>query len=188
MSAICGEDGNQNGINCSYILVDHFFTRRFMTKCSWAGGSRNSDEGKIPFKIYLNTMNLFHTLVQRADQGCSMIHCQQFFKKVIKNSTRRNSCGAITRASRAKCRPRKMVYKKFNQTNNGETIHKELLAINRFEAENYKEEPSTNTDDLSLHNDDNIEQHVDNDYYTNDAEYFVKTETNPSPQNFLRED
>lgn len=188
MSAICGEDGKQNGINCSYILVDHFFTRRFMTKCSWAGGSRNSDEGKIPFKIYLNTMSLFHTLVQKADKDCSMIHCQQFFKKVIKNSTRRNSCGTITRASRAKCRPRKMVYKKYNHSNTGESIHKELRTSNKFEEKNYKEEPSTNIDELSLHIDDSIEQHVDNDYYTDDTDIFVKTERSPSPQNCMRED
>lgn len=168
MTLICGENGKMNGINCSYILVDHFFTRRFMTMCSWAGGSRNS-EGKIPFKIYENVMNLFHSLVQKADRDFSMIHCQQFFKSVIKNSTRRNITRAVTRASRTKCRPRKMEYNK--------------RSIKLHLDENGKDEPMTDENSMEQHIDSyditnvNVDRHDDND------EIFVKTESNISLSN-----
>lgn len=176
MTSICGEDGKENGINCSYLLVDNFFTRQFMTYCSWAGGSRNTAGGKIPFKIYINTMSLFHTLVQRADKDFSMIHCQQFFKKVMKNSTRRNSCGPITRTSRAKSRPSRMIYKKCQQLISNDANHKGLLVINEVD----KDKESV---DAELSDEHSIEQHVDNDYYADDADIFVKTETNLSPSN-----
>jgi len=48
-SKICGR-GTGNGINNCYMLVDKIFSRKFMTLCSWAGGSRDQKE-KIPFKL-----------------------------------------------------------------------------------------------------------------------------------------
>lgn len=108
MSHICGESGNMIGLNCSYLLADHFFTRRFITECSWAGGSRSGGE-KIAFMKYENIINLFQTLVQKADKSFSMIHCHKFLKKIISNSRTRNVSGPIAKISTSRCKKQRKV-------------------------------------------------------------------------------
>ncbi|KXJ82919.1 hypothetical protein RP20_CCG010571 [Aedes albopictus] len=68
MGFICGTSGKAQGIDCCYKLVDYFFTRRFLTQCSWTGAARLTDgnagqqesgpstsadvAGKVPLKFF----------------------------------------------------------------------------------------------------------------------------------------
>lgn len=62
LSVVCGS-GKGRGSNNAYALVDVMFTRKFMTICSWAGGSKRSTS-KICFKVYTRTINLFYELIK----------------------------------------------------------------------------------------------------------------------------
>ncbi|CAH1155430.1 unnamed protein product [Phaedon cochleariae] len=89
-SYVCGRNESGNGINNCYILVDKIFTRKFMTLCSWAGGARDGKE-KIPFKMYKNVIGLVFRVVRLSDEDFTLKSCEEFFKAVIRNSTRRSS-------------------------------------------------------------------------------------------------
>lgn len=77
LSFICGKSGKEHGYNVCYTIVDNLFTRKFMTLCSWAGGSRG-DEGKIPFKAYRNIIKFFFKLVHLADCQFTVENCVIF--------------------------------------------------------------------------------------------------------------
>lgn len=111
LTFICGKSNRiHRAIDNCYLLVDRFFTRQFMTICSWAGGSKNDVE-KIPFKIYKNIINLFFQVIYLSDNNFTMLECELFFKNVIKNSTRRNDNSRPTsRQSKTKNRPKKLEY------------------------------------------------------------------------------
>lgn len=111
LKIICGSNTTTKGINHCYVLVDKFFTRKFFTLCSWAGGSKG-DIAKFPFKIYENVICLFFKLVNLADPKFSFEECQDFFKNVIRNSQRRSNSLNV-RTSKTKNRPKQAVFKKF---------------------------------------------------------------------------
>lgn len=108
-SFICGREGNSKGLNNCYTLIDRFFTRRFMTLCSWAGGARDKKE-KIPFKIYKNTIEFFFRVVNLSDNSFTLNECEEFFKAIIRNSTRRSE-SSMSRTSKPKHRPKNLNYK-----------------------------------------------------------------------------
>ena len=103
-----GNIGKGHGFNNCYVLIDKFFSRKFMTFCSWDGGDRKNSE-KIPFKMYRNTINLFFRLIHLSDNDFTLTECEQFFKKVIHNSTRRSQSSMIW-ASKTKQKPKKLAY------------------------------------------------------------------------------
>lgn len=109
MKFVCGDKGKSNGVTCAYKLIDIFFTRQFLTLCSWAGGSR-SDQDKIAFKAFKNVILLFFQLIKLADINFTLEECETFFKNIIRNSVRRNAC-LNQRTSTVKNRPRKLNYK-----------------------------------------------------------------------------
>lgn len=108
LSFICGRDTKIKGIDHSYMLVDKFFTRKFFTLCSWAGGAKVPNT-KFPFKFYENVISLFFKLVRLADQRFTLEDCEDFFKSVIRNCVRRNNSSMI-RTSRSKNRPKQLSY------------------------------------------------------------------------------
>nr|CAH7724162.1 unnamed protein product [Callosobruchus chinensis] len=89
LSLVCGRKGNENGLNSCYLLVDILFSREFMTTWSWAGGARDNRE-KIAFKMYKKIIYLFFRIVQLSDHNFTLKECEEFFKSVNKNSTKRN--------------------------------------------------------------------------------------------------
>ncbi|XP_044744249.1 uncharacterized protein LOC123306345 [Coccinella septempunctata] len=107
LSFICGRRGNGNGLDNCYLLVDKLFTRKFMTLCSWAGGSRDKEKEKIPFKTFKNVINVFFKIIHLSDNDFSLRECEDFLKNVIRHSSRRNST-APTRCSRQKRRQKSM--------------------------------------------------------------------------------
>lgn len=155
LSYVCGRKGNGNGINNCYILIDRLFTRRFMTLCSWAGGARDKKE-KIPFKIFKNVINLFFKVVSMSDRDFSLKDCEDFFKNVIRNSTRRNQSMAI-RNSAIKRRPKNLVYsvkrKEGIQNDNEKEINidEEQVTVedtkDKYERDNLEEENDADVED-----------------------------------------
>ncbi|XP_065083434.1 uncharacterized protein LOC135705589 [Ochlerotatus camptorhynchus] len=120
MSFICGTDGKSTGMDSCYKLVDFFITREFMHLCSWTGNSKVTDEndslnaqflespGKIPLKFYTNFRSLFLKLIRLADKDFTEVKCDEFFKRVMKNSKARLQAKT---ASKHKNRPNNLKYK-----------------------------------------------------------------------------
>ncbi|KAF5277589.1 hypothetical protein FQR65_LT15934 [Abscondita terminalis] len=141
MSIICGRTRRGCGIDHCYNLVDKFFTREFMTKCSWAGGTRDKiNKEKIAFKSYKRVINLFFRLVHLADDDFSLEECHAFLKNVIRNSTRRNQ-SVFVRTSRSKKRPKTLEYKTKKSTEMEETITNAPHHTERLPAKENNAEP-----------------------------------------------
>lgn len=138
MAFICGTSGKAQGIDCCYKLIDFFFTRQFLTQCSWTGATRLTDAnarsgpsdgiesgpsdeiesgpstssgvvGKVPLKFFRKTRQLFLNLVMRADKDFSELDSEKFFKTVLKNSKQRTTAKSLT--SKHKNRPTNLKYK-----------------------------------------------------------------------------
>ena len=122
MKFVCGSEGKSNGVDCCYKLIDYFFTREFLTECSWTGNSRIKDEnkavngqsvegpdsgGKIPLKFYRNVRTLFLKLIIEADKDFTELKCEEFFKRVMKNSKQRLNAKTC---SKHKSRPKNLKY------------------------------------------------------------------------------
>ncbi|CAH0563051.1 unnamed protein product [Brassicogethes aeneus] len=84
---VFGRKGSSSGINNCYTLVDKLFSRQLFTLCSWAGGSRDGKE-KNPFKVFKNILNLFFRVVRLSDDSLTLKDCEEFFKGIIRNSTK----------------------------------------------------------------------------------------------------
>nr|XP_023027077.1 uncharacterized protein LOC111515069 isoform X2 [Leptinotarsa decemlineata] len=82
-----------NAIDNCYLLVDWFFTRKFMTKCSWSGASRQQNVKKIPLRTYENVIELFFQIIRLENNTFTMNDCKIFFLTVLKNAYRRNNDG-----------------------------------------------------------------------------------------------
>lgn len=123
MGFICGTDGKATGTDCCYKLIDHFITREFMHACSWTGHTKLTDEnnpsnsqsathpeicGKVPLKFYANFRSLFLKLVRLADKDFTEVKCDEFFKRVMKNSKARLNSKS---SSKHKNRPSNLQYK-----------------------------------------------------------------------------
>lgn len=76
--------------NCAYQLVDVFFTREFLTKCSWSGSARGEGT-KVCLKQYKNVLQLFFELIYECDQTYTIAGNEKFFKSVLKNATKRKN-------------------------------------------------------------------------------------------------
>lgn len=144
MSFICGTSGKARGTDCCYKLIDYFFTRQFLTQCSWTGATRLSDgnvqefagepstsyevPGKIPLKFFNKTRTLFLHLIIKADKDFSVIECEQFFKTVLKNSKQRVHAKCLT--SKHKNRPKNLKYnvRKTNDENQQTEVTDENVA------------------------------------------------------------
>ncbi|XP_062535703.1 uncharacterized protein LOC134204912 [Armigeres subalbatus] len=81
------------GATVSLQIVDHFFSRDFLMKCSWTGISRTSEgapnNGKIPFMKYERMINLFHQTVLHSDPNYTLTDCKNFLHRCLKNSKQR---------------------------------------------------------------------------------------------------
>ncbi|KAF9791794.1 hypothetical protein SFRURICE_020193 [Spodoptera frugiperda] len=102
LSLVCGS-GKGRGLNNCYALVDVMFTRRFLTECSWAGGSKNASAKKHCFKAHSRVITLFFEIIQLSDKSFTLLECETFFKNILKNSERRNA-SKMLRASATKNR------------------------------------------------------------------------------------
>lgn len=104
LSVVCAI-GKGKGPNNCFVLVDVMFTRNFLTKCSWAGGSR-TEGTKICFKGFNRVIQLFFSIIYDSDNTYSLVDCEAFFKNILRNAVRRN-CSKRQRASSTKLRLKK---------------------------------------------------------------------------------
>lgn len=96
--------GKGRAYNNAYALVDAMFTRKFMTQCSWAGGTRG--EPKICFKSFTKTISLFFKIIHQSDNSFTIPECELFLKNVMRHSNKRNE-SKLLRASAQKNRQKK---------------------------------------------------------------------------------
>ncbi|XP_049878382.1 uncharacterized protein LOC126375474 [Pectinophora gossypiella] len=90
-----------NGGTCAYKLLDALFTREFICKCSWSGGSRGK-EIKVALKGYKNVLNFFFAMVHSWDEKFSVEDSERFFKIVLKNALKRKETKNIRSSSQRK--------------------------------------------------------------------------------------
>lgn len=102
LSLVCGS-GKGNGLNNCFALIEVMFTRRFMTECSWAGGSKKSEIKKNCFKAHTRVINLFFEVIHHSDNTFTLLECETFFKNILRNSERRYAAKML-RASATKKR------------------------------------------------------------------------------------
>lgn len=76
------------GIDCAYMLVDVLFTRKFISECSWSGGSRGEDL-KVPLKGYKHVLSFFWNMVHHWDETYCLKDNEIFFKTILKNAKKR---------------------------------------------------------------------------------------------------
>lgn len=125
MSHICGASGKEDGLDCCYLLIDHFMTRQFLTTCSWTGISRDyvtsaehnvesEPQMKTSFMMYKRTRQLFLKLILQADISFTAMKCDAFFKRVLKNSKQRLLSRTV---SKHKNRPKNLRYARHQETN-----------------------------------------------------------------------
>lgn len=157
MSFICGITGKAQGTDCCYKLIDYFFTRQFLTQCSWTGmvrltdansqqdPSTSADTGaKVPLKYYKHIRALFLNLIMQADKDFSELACEKFFKTVLKNSKQRLSAKFLT--SKHKNRPSNMKYHK-SGAESGAADTSSSGKLNRISNENTTESREASDDE-----------------------------------------
>ncbi|XP_055604596.1 uncharacterized protein LOC129752838 [Uranotaenia lowii] len=105
----------KQGATVSLQIIDYFFCRAFLTKCSWTGASRTSTSAagskqqKIPFIKFDKTINLFYRTVQYSDPLYSLDECKSFLHRCLKNSKQRFLEMSGTRKPVSRQRKRKAV-------------------------------------------------------------------------------
>ncbi|XP_062552826.1 uncharacterized protein LOC134217971 [Armigeres subalbatus] len=95
MKKIVGFVGdNCNGLNISYTLVDHFFERGVMMKCSWSGASRTTAI-KLAIKNCTNILDTFFAIVRSVNMTFSRQLLEHFFKQITRNAKKRNEAKGL---------------------------------------------------------------------------------------------
>ncbi|XP_028169159.1 uncharacterized protein LOC114359107 isoform X1 [Ostrinia furnacalis] len=94
--------GKGKAISNAYVYLDVLFERKFLTRCSWSGGSRD-DNTKLCFKFYKRTIIFFFSLVYTTDQTFTFAECEEFIKRVLRNSNKREAA-KMMRASTSRRR------------------------------------------------------------------------------------
>lgn len=85
---------NCNGLNISYNLVDYFFERNLMLKCSWSGASRTSTI-KLAIKNCTRILDTFFVIVHSVNTTFSKQLLEHFFKQVARNSKKRSEAKGL---------------------------------------------------------------------------------------------
>lgn len=76
------------GKNCAFILLDEMFTRNFLVKCSWSGGSRLGEK-KIMFQSGTNITALMLTVIKEIIIDFTFKNLRDFIGTQLRNSKRR---------------------------------------------------------------------------------------------------
>lgn len=105
MSTLCSRGNNMRGLTLCYRLIDFFISRDLLLQCSWTGNTRNQNEHeKTAFKFFERIRSSFFYVVHNSDETFGKIECDQFFKRVLKNSKQR-----LTASLSPQCRQKKSV-------------------------------------------------------------------------------
>ncbi|XP_049533496.1 uncharacterized protein LOC125950003 [Anopheles darlingi] len=101
---IHGFDRKGEGNNICYQMVDYFFDRQFMTKCSWSGRSRRIPEDdslvqKIGIYTYGNIIEMFHACVAVSDDTFTLNQIEAFFRQCLSHSKTRANAQMIRKSA-----------------------------------------------------------------------------------------
>lgn len=95
MKKVIGYVGdNCNGLNIAYTLVDYFFERNLMMKCSWSGASRSATT-KLAIKNCTNILDRFFAIVHSVNTTFSRQLLEHFFKQVARNFKKRSEAKGL---------------------------------------------------------------------------------------------
>ncbi|CAB3245036.1 unnamed protein product [Arctia plantaginis] len=144
-SFVCSQSDGRGG-TCAYKILDVFFTRDFLYKCSWTGGSRGtSDNVKNPLKAYKNVLKFYYELIHIWDQTYTIENNENFFKTVLKTSVKRK-LSKNERASTKRRRTKKDTLKNSNQTNQTTNQVESVMIVPDDDATN---ETKNTTEDVT---------------------------------------
>lgn len=87
LNLVCSK-GKGKGYNNCFMLIDTMFSRKFMTECSWLGGSR-MESPKVRLKSFVNTLNLFFEVIHDSDETFTKMDSEIFLKKIVKYAKQR---------------------------------------------------------------------------------------------------
>ncbi|KAF5275716.1 hypothetical protein FQR65_LT16592 [Abscondita terminalis] len=79
-----------NGLDTCYIIIDHFFDKKFMVNCSWTGASRTAGVEKCSIRDCKNILKLFFTIVRSSNKNFSEKLMKEFFSGVTRNAKKRS--------------------------------------------------------------------------------------------------
>lgn len=128
-----------SGFNCAYRLLDALFSKEFLCKCSWTGGSRGTDV-KIGFKGYKNIVRFFFEIVNSWDCNYTVETNEEFLKTVLRNALKRKSTKNIRKSSKKT----KKSTKKNNDQEKNTTDKDETQNNNDANPSNVTEENTNN--------------------------------------------
>ncbi|XP_065074653.1 uncharacterized protein LOC135698552 [Ochlerotatus camptorhynchus] len=153
MKKVIGYVGdNCNGLNISYTLVDHFFERNVMMKCSWSGASRSTTI-KLAIKNCTNILDTFFAIVHSVNTTFSKQLLEHFFKQVARNSKKRSEAKGLRQPSihrRAKRSNNKLVKAADASTRNSNKTRKEWISTSDDDSQSSKSSSSDDTDNEML--------------------------------------
>lgn len=75
-------------------IMDYFFDRQFLLKCSWTETRRKSSEQeqvsrRIPFGKFEGVIKLFYRIVLQSDPEFSLDECKAFLHRYLRNAKQR---------------------------------------------------------------------------------------------------
>lgn len=107
---------NEGGASICYHVIDQFFSRPFLTGCSWTGAAKNRAGTekyitKIPLAAFPNTIQLFYLIVNDLDPRYTFEKVEKFVRNCC--------CHAVQRSQRkvVKVSTPRVKVKKKNATN-----------------------------------------------------------------------
>ncbi|XP_050081719.1 uncharacterized protein LOC126568996 [Anopheles aquasalis] len=76
----------ESGTSICYYVIDQFFTRAFLTTCSWTGAAKNRAGSKkyitkIPLAAFPNTVQLFYLVVNDVDPKYTFEKVEKFLRQ-----------------------------------------------------------------------------------------------------------
>ncbi|XP_052864539.1 uncharacterized protein LOC128271140 [Anopheles cruzii] len=95
-----------NGRTVLLRLIDDFFTRHFISGCLWTGFSV-TDERKIAFRKYRETLRLLSILVQQSDPTYSYERCAFDLKNLLQRASKRSTRVLRVPSARRNFKPKK---------------------------------------------------------------------------------
>ncbi|XP_049530414.1 uncharacterized protein LOC125948429 [Anopheles darlingi] len=74
-------------------IVDLFFTRFFLTQCTWSGQARGTNNQRIRFKDFVYVINMFHETVHYIDPSFTKEDTESFLKQMLISANYRFQAG-----------------------------------------------------------------------------------------------
>ncbi|XP_049536351.1 uncharacterized protein LOC125951515 [Anopheles darlingi] len=86
---------NESGASMCYHVIDQFFSRTFLTTCSWTGAAKNRAGTekyitKIPLAAFPNTIQLFYLIVSDVDPRFTFEKVEKFLRHCCCHAVQRS--------------------------------------------------------------------------------------------------